>query len=292
MGLLLMVGGVLVGYLSLLEGPDTDERRNVVDQLTGRGAEVVEPLSAALDQVGWRGREEILKILSRIGPASLPALMRTARFHTSVHARRVAFREAGKVGGSAARDSLLGALESAERDIVIEALGEAGDSTVVPVLRRFLTDPSIDVRRRAVIAVGRVGGAGAVSPLIDALSDEHFSVRFAAAGRLEEIGDAAAAALADRMDESSCTTTQGLSSSAHYLAIRVLGRLKHEAGRPILERALSAEDWSLRAAAANALGSLGSSFSIGRLEAALERETHPFVRAQIRDALDRRGNSE
>ena len=94
------------------------------------------------------------------------------------------------------------------------------------------------------------------------------------------------------MDESSRTETQGLSSSAHYLAIRVLGRLKHEVGRPVLERALSAEDWSLRAAAANALGSLGSSFSIGCLEAALERETHPFVRAQIRDALDRRGNSE
>lgn len=63
----------------------------------------------------------------------------------------------------------------------------------VPDLTRLAQDASAAVRRRAVVALGRVGVAGAVDTVLDALSDPQREVREAAAFGLGLIGDATAA---------------------------------------------------------------------------------------------------
>ena len=279
MSLLLTLGfaGILSGSLPALEGPDRPERAAAVDRLAALGPEGVAPLGEALKRVGWRGREGILEALARIGPASLNLLMQTARNHTRIDARRLAIRSLGRVGGPAARDSLLHLLDTPNRDLVLEALGRIGDPVVAPEVARFLNDEVADVRRRAVVALGKTAGAGGVDRIADALSDPHHGVRFAAAGALEAIGPPAAEALLHRADRTSGTE--------RYLTIRTLGRLRYRPARGRLKRALKATDWALRAAAAEALGRLAEVACAAGLEEALQVETHPFVREQIRLSL-------
>ena len=81
----------------------------------------------------------------------------------------------------------------------VPAVGSGAPLPVVPVapsdepdLIRLAQDPSAAVRRRAVVALGRVRLAAGVEPLMDALSDPQLDVREAAAFALGLIGDAAA----------------------------------------------------------------------------------------------------
>ena len=279
MSYLLTIGliGVLSGYLPALEGPDTPERAAAVDSLAALGAERVETLIGTLREVGWRAREGILDALARIGPASLPVLMHTARSHPRVDARRLAVRAVGRIGGEAARDSLLRILDTPDRDIVIKALGMTEDPSVAPVICRYLKDARVDVRRQAVTALGKTAGLEAVDRIIGALSDSHHSVRFAAAGALEAIGPQAAGAL--------LKGTHRLSGPGRHLAIRTLGHFQYRPAAGVLKRELASRDWSLRAVAAEALAAVDGRACVGPLEEALRKEAHPFVRERIRSSL-------
>ena len=279
MSFLTMLGvvGLLSGFLPALEGPDTSERAAAVDSLAALGGTGVAPLGEALGEVGWRAREGILDALARIGTASLPVLMQTARAHPRFDARRLAMLAMGCIGGEAARDSLLELLDTQDRDMVLKALGEVGDPAVAPAVARFLKDPQINVRRRAVVALGKTGDVGYSDLMIDALSDSHHSVRFAAAGALEALGSAAAGALLARTDR--------LLGPARYLAIRTLGRLRYRPAADAFKRALKASDWGVRAVGAEALGNLNDRACLEPLEEAVQRETYPFVRERIWAAL-------
>ena len=271
------IAGVLSGLLPVLEGADTPGRATAVDSLAKLGGTGVELLGVALQEAGWRGREGILDALTRIGPASLPVLMHTARAHLRVDARRLAVRAMGRIGGDAARDSLLELIDTPDLDMVLKALGEVGDPAVGPVVARFLKDEQMDVRRRAVVALGKTWGAAAADRMIDALSDGHHSVRFAAAGALEALGPPAAEALLARFGR--------LPGPARYLAIQTLGRMRYRPASGALRQSLSSPDWGIRAAGAEAIGRLEEKSGAGPLEEALQAETHPFVRARIRSAL-------
>ena len=269
--------GILNGCLPVLSGPDTPARSAAIDSLAAVGAEGVAGLGQTLQEAGWRAQEGILDALTRIGPASVPLLAQAARNHPDEDTRRRAIRALGRVGGTAARDSLLILLDGGQRDIVLEALGTIGDSTVVPDVLRFLADPVSDVRRRAVVALGKMAGTGAVGQMIGALSDSHHGVRFAAAGGLETMGVPAAKALLSQVE--------GLPLPGRYLAIRTLGRLRYAPAGGFLTHVLRGRDWSLRAAAAEALGLLGTGDGAEALGEALRRERHPFVRERIRLSL-------
>jgi len=69
-----------------------------------------------------------------------------------------------------------------------EALGKIGDARAVEPLIAALRDTDSEVCRSAAGALEQIGDARAVEPLIAALGDEDASVRGAAAGALGEIG--------------------------------------------------------------------------------------------------------
>jgi HEAT repeat protein len=223
----------------------------------------------------------ILDALVRIGPGATPLLMRVARTHPKMDARRVAVRSLGAIGGAAARDSLLELLDTPERDMVTQALGAVGDPATWQVIRGLLDDACVDVRRQAVIALGKTMGVRAAGRLVDGLMDPHHSVRFAAAGAIESLGPEGAGVLLERLD--------GLSGPSRYLAVRTLGRLRHEPAADTLARLLADDDWGIRAAAAEALGRLDTDVSRPALEEALRVEKHPFVRERIQISLQSSG---
>ncbi|HSD46216.1 MAG TPA: HEAT repeat domain-containing protein [Pyrinomonadaceae bacterium] len=72
------------------------------------------------------------------------------------------------------------------RDEIIEALVRHG-STTLELLIGQLTAEDLEVRRSAVVALGRIGDSTATSPLVNALSDESLAID--AANALAHIGD-------------------------------------------------------------------------------------------------------
>jgi HEAT repeat protein len=78
--------------------------------------------------------------------------------------------------------------ERLERVLALEDRRAPGDEML-----RYLADPERSVRRRASLAAGRIGDAGATAGLVTLLNDSESQVRQMAAFALGLLGDAAAA---------------------------------------------------------------------------------------------------
>ncbi|MCZ6635680.1 MAG: HEAT repeat domain-containing protein [bacterium] len=263
----------LFPYLALLEGPDSSEREAALVALADSAA--VSDLEKALYRTNWRGREGVLEAIARKGPVSVPALVHIARTHLRVDARRLAVLGLGDIPDLAARDSLVLLLSGPDRDLAVEALGKQGDVAVTEAVVGLLADPVPDVRRRAIVALGKLSGDAAVPHAVPMLSDGHHSVRFASAGVLEGLGEVAGRELVARFSD--------LSPPGKYLALRTLGNIGYVPGMHLLKAVMHDPDWALRGAAARALGRLPGTRPF--LTHVLQSEAHFWVRKQIGSAL-------
>ena len=87
--------------------------------------------------------------------------------------------------------NLLDSEDQGLRAAAADALGWLGDARAVPPLLTILQDPDDHeaVREIAAEALGKLGGSAAVQPLIDALADPREWIRRAAAQALGELGE-------------------------------------------------------------------------------------------------------
>lgn len=153
--------------------------------------------------------------------------------------------------GAASQDGAVAAEVSIDDD-PLAALARMEDARRLsrPAVEQLLKSPDVVVRRRALLALGRVGDAEALEPLKTALTDSDAEMRQVA---LTSIGM--------------------LESSAHDDAERVL--------KAFLELSQKTAD---RRAAIEALGRVGSQGSIGPILAAIE-SPDPAMRASAARAL-------
>ncbi|MBN2575643.1 MAG: HEAT repeat domain-containing protein [Deltaproteobacteria bacterium] len=103
---------------------------------------------------------------------------------------RTAVLDALARGGSRGISALIGALRSAEADVVMyaaTALGEVRDPAAVPHLIRLLQHPDLNVAQAAIDALGKLRAQAAAAP-IEAVLEADPWLRFAAAYALGEIG--------------------------------------------------------------------------------------------------------
>lgn len=126
--------------------------------------------------------------------------------HGDAPARYTAAARLGKLGDKNAVEHLLAALADLDQmvlDNVIFALGELGDARAVyPLIRLVRTGGSERLRKSAAKALGLLGNPDAIDALVVALSDKDFKVRKSAARSLGQIGDERAApALAAAVDD-------------------------------------------------------------------------------------------
>ncbi|WP_342770719.1 MULTISPECIES: HEAT repeat domain-containing protein [unclassified Methanoculleus] len=151
----------------------------------------IEPLVQALSDVDDRVRYAALEALKDPGGGVQGRLVRALRSGDGKFRAGVA--EALDAGGwkpETGEEKAL-YLMALDRWAEVERVGP----DALPVLAGALSDPSIEVRAGAVRVIARIGGEGAVAPLILALRDDTPVVRMWAERGLIDIGDAAAPAL-------------------------------------------------------------------------------------------------
>ncbi len=203
---------------SLRREPDGEVRAAVAEALGYLGSSrAIEPLALAL-----RDRDEAVQIAAARSLGYIedlraiePLILALGDVDDRV---RYAALEALKDPGDTIRRHLIGALRSGDttfRAGVAEALEAGGwepetgeeqalylmaldrwteveqvGADALPVLAEALSGPSIEVRANAVRAIARIGGKGAVAPLIRALQDDALVVRKRAELGLVGMGDA------------------------------------------------------------------------------------------------------
>jgi len=147
----------------------------------------------------------------------------------------------------------------------IEFLGITRSNCVILTLRQALNDEDSWVRRRAAVALGKIGNPEAVAVLIQALNDEDSWVRRNTANALEKIGsEAAVEALRIALNHED--------SFIRMRAALALGNISSEAAVEVLRSALNDENASVRTRTVSALREIGSEAEVEIVRSDLNSE--------------------
>lgn len=173
--------------IDLLKDPDWVVRREAVITLGEMGDErCVEPLGKALRDGDWQVREAAVEAIAQVGSPAVELLIKLLR---DWDCRKYAIQALGKIRDERVLDPLMHQLRSDEfKDDAIQALVELGEPAV-PRLIAALRDKDENVRKSAVLALGRIKSQEAIDPLIEMTKDADWFIRLTAAAALESIGD-------------------------------------------------------------------------------------------------------
>lgn len=173
--------------IDLLNDPDWVVRREAVITLGEMGDErCVEPLARALRDGDWQVREVAIEAMGQVGSPAVETLIKLLR---DWDVRKYAILSLGKIRDERVLDPLLRQLRNDEfKDDAIQALVELGEPAVEKLIGA-LRDKDENVRKSAVLALGRIKSSDAIAPLIDLLGDQDWFTRLTAAAALESIGD-------------------------------------------------------------------------------------------------------
>lgn len=216
-----------------------------------------------------------------------PTILTEALESDDPRARAIAVEALGRKVGRAAREEILSALGDADANVRVAAIGafaailEGGDGARLAEMAA--KDPDGRVRAAALRALARARWKGAVAVAREALADAYLGARLAAVETLKELAGQEARAELARL----------AAGTDPFLALRAgvaLARLGDRGpGRAALERALAAEDWTIRAAGLNAAAELAPREQAVALVAPLARDPEPAVRLAAARALERLG---
>jgi HEAT repeat protein len=173
--------------IDLLKDPDWVVRREAAITLGEMGDErCVEPLCHALCDGDWQVREVAIEGLGQIGS---PAVERLIKLLRDWDVRKYAIAALGKIRDERVLDPLMLQLRNDEfKDDALNALVELGQPAL-PRLVTALKDKDENVRKQAVLALGRIKHPEAIEPLINMLADSDWFTRLTSAAALEAIGD-------------------------------------------------------------------------------------------------------
>ena len=173
--------------IDLLNDPDWVVRREAVITLGEMADErCVEPLARALRDGDWQVREVAIEAMGQVGSPAVDMLLKLLR---DWEVRKYAILALGRIRDERVLDPLMLQLRNDEfKDDAIHALVELGEPSVKKLIGA-LRDKDENVRKSAVLALGRIKSSDAITPLIDMLSDKDWFTRLTAAAALESIGD-------------------------------------------------------------------------------------------------------
>ncbi|MCK4355944.1 HEAT repeat domain-containing protein, partial [Candidatus Bipolaricaulota bacterium] len=213
-----------------LASPSADERKEAREGLLTLGAAAVPSLITATELDNAILRWEVVNLLGMLGDLrATDAVLRVAMTDSDVHARWRANWAITRLDDGTVVPRLIAALEDEDRTVAwnaavalsmfgvteavpllhqgldatgwrqweaVNALGRAWNAETPSKLISVLEGGSEDVRKEAALSLGRIGGAGALAALLEALSsDPSFEVRWRAAMMIGHIGDQETVAL-------------------------------------------------------------------------------------------------
>jgi len=173
--------------IDLLNDPDWVVRREAVITLGEMGDErCVAPLAKALRDGDWQVREVAVEAMGQVGSPAVETLLKLLR---DWEVRKYAILSLGKIRDERVLDPLMLQLRNDEfKDDAITALVDLGEPSVSRLIAA-LRDKDEQVRKSAVLALGRIKNDQAIAPLIEMLEDKDWFTRLTAAAALESIGD-------------------------------------------------------------------------------------------------------
>lgn len=173
--------------IDLLKDPDWVVRREAAITLGEMGDErCIEPLCNALRDGDWQVREVAIEALGQIGSPAVELLIKLLR---DWDVRKYAIMALGKIRDERVLDPLMVQLRNDEfKDDATSALVELGEPAVERLINA-LKDKDENVRKQAILGLGRIKHSDAIDPLIDMLGDKDWFTRLTAAAALEAIGD-------------------------------------------------------------------------------------------------------
>jgi HEAT repeat protein len=218
------------GLIERLASPSADERKEAREWLLSLGAAAVPPLILATKSDSALLRWEAVNLLGMIAdPRGIDAVLSVAMTDSDVHARWRANWAVTRLGDGAVVPCLIAALEEEDRTIAwnaavtlsmfgrveavpllhqglqavgwrqweaVNCLGRVWNDKTAPKLIVVLQEGPEDVRKEAVLSLGRIGGENALIALLEVLSDDpSFEVRWRAAMMISHIGDQETVAL-------------------------------------------------------------------------------------------------
>lgn len=245
------------------------------------GGEAVPYLLNKLSTQDAREMWTLIEILGKIGePAVVPLIDSLKSDNKEVV--KLASRILGDIKDKRAVPPLIGLLDKEDfntRSYACESLGKIGDTTAFTCVSFCLKDSVEVVRKSAAVALGKLKDKRAIPYLIRGLSDPHFSVRMTSASALVEIRKPSVKPLIKLLN------TPKTDTIAVYLAIESLGKLKNKGATNTLLKKLGSKDWTTRAFTVEALGKFGDKKGIRAIKKLKKKETHPFVKMKIEEAL-------
>lgn len=173
--------------IDLLKDPDWVVRREAAITLGEMGDErCIEPLCNALRDGDWQVREVAIDGLGQIGSPAVEMLIKLLR---DWDVRKYAIMALGKIRDERVLDPLMAQLRNDEfKDDATSALVDLGEPAVERLVKA-LKDKDENIRKQAVLALGRIKHNDAIDPLIEMLGDKDWFTRLTAAAALEAIGD-------------------------------------------------------------------------------------------------------
>ena len=173
--------------IDLLQDPDWAVRREAVTTLGEMGDDrCVEPVVRALRDGDWQVREAAIEAVGMIGSPCVEPVVRLLR---DWDIRKAAIVALGKIKDERVLEPLIGQLRNDEfNELATEALAEIGQPAVEKLVAA-LKEKDENVRKQAVIALGRIKDPVAGDALIEMLKDKDWFTRLTAAAALEQIHD-------------------------------------------------------------------------------------------------------
>jgi HEAT repeat protein len=176
---------------SLALSPDDRERIGHVDQLAEAGK--VDKLLALLTEPSWAVRRSVVAALAHIGDPAVAPLCRLLRNERESDDRLAAAMNALAASLGTPEGQLLELVALVDQAPVVcdaaQVLGRRRSVEAMPAMGRLVQHPDDNVALAAIEAIGRIGAALALDPLLALLEGENFFRIFPAIQVLGGSGD-------------------------------------------------------------------------------------------------------
>jgi HEAT repeat protein len=244
------------------------------------GTQAIPRMLTKLNTRDAREMQTAIDIFKGIGEPAIDPLSKLVN-DNDPFTRRTSIRCLEEIKNPRAIDPLLTVVNHDDfrtRAAAISALGSIGDSRAGDAVMKALIDNNELVATAAAVACGKIKTGINIQLLIGALMHPYYGVRYSAARALASIGEPAVQPLISHLDSFP-------ESKGAEFVILALGQIGSSKAAPVLEKAIKSEQWTIRAAAAEAMGLYKDNKFHKALNNALKMETQPLVKAKIIKAL-------